>query len=76
MRPFAVTFDETVPEISIGSENTVEDAGGVGEGGKRVAEGDEEVDDEVVLFEAFADDVGVELVEVEGGLAGSEEGWD
>lgn len=76
MRPFAVTFDETVPEIGIGSENTVEDAGGVGEGGKRVAEGDEEVDDEVVLFEAFADDVGVELVEVEGGLAGSEEGRD
>lgn len=72
MRLFAITFDETIPEKGIGSENAVEDAGGVGEGGKRVAEGDEEVDDEVVLLEAFADDMGVELVEVEGGLAGSD----
>jgi hypothetical protein len=50
MRLFAVTSDEAVPEKGIGSENAVEDAGGVGEGGKRVAEGDEEVDDEVVLL--------------------------
>ena len=39
-------------------------------------EADEKGDEKVVLLEAFTDDVGVKLVEVERGLASSEESWD
>ena len=39
-------------------------------------EGDEKGDEKVVLLEAFTDDVGVKLVELERGLASSEESRD
>ena len=39
-------------------------------------EADEKGDEKVVLLEAFTDDVGVKWVEVERGLASSEESWD
>lgn len=47
-----------------------EDGGGVTGFGEGVAEGDELRGEEVVLIEALADDVGVEVLEVSEGFAG------
>lgn len=52
----------------------VEDAGSVTGFGEGVAEGEELGDEDVVLVEALADDVGVEVLEVAEGFAGGEEG--
>ena len=43
--------------------NAVEDGSGIGKSGEGEGKGDEKV----VLLEAFTDDVGVKLLEVEGG---------
>lgn len=57
--------------------NAVEDGGGIRDG-RRVGSGsrDEMADDEVVLFEAFADYLGVDLMEVGDGFAELEKGND
>ena len=47
--------------------NAVEDGSGIGKSGEGEGEGDEKGDEKVVLLEAFTDDVGVKLVEVERG---------
>ena len=64
-------MDEMRAEERTGSANAVEDGSGIGKSGE--GEGDEKGDEKVVLLEAFTDDVGVKLVEVERGLASSEE---
>ncbi|KAL6970900.1 hypothetical protein U1Q18_030580 [Sarracenia purpurea var. burkii] len=76
-RVLAVTFDERIPEIDVGLQNAVKDAGGVGyvrrEGG---AERDEAGYDKVVLFCAFVDYLHVDLFEVWHGFARREQRWD
>ena len=68
MRFLRINSNERVLEKPTGSANTVEDGSGIGKSG----EGDEKDD------EAFTDDVGVKLADVERGLANtsSEESWD
>nr|POF11661.1 hypothetical protein CFP56_62237 [Quercus suber] len=66
MRFLRINSNERVLEKPTGSANTVEDGSGIGKSG----EGDEKGD------EAFTDDVGVKLADVERGLASSEESWD
>ena len=74
MRVLRISSNERVPEVRTGSLNAVEDGSGIGKSGE--GEGDEKGDEKVVLLEAFTDDVGVKLVEVERGLARPEESWD
>lgn len=74
MRVLRISSNERVPEERTGSLNAVEDGSGIGKSGE--GEGDEKGDEKVVLLEAFTDDVGVKLVEVERGLARPEESWD
>lgn len=66
-------FDEGVVEVDAGAGNAVEDGGGVGGGRWRKRErsegGEEEGDEEVVLFGAFEDDLGVDLFKVAEGFA-------
>ena len=78
MRVLRISSNERVPEVRTGSLNAVEDGSGIGKSGEGEGEGegDEKGDEKVVLLEAFTDDVGVKLVEVERGLASSEESWD
>ena len=76
MRVSRISSNERVPEVRTGSLNAVEDVSGIGKSGEGEGEGDEKGDEKVVLLEAFTDDVGVKLVEVERGLASSEESWD
>ena len=76
MRVSRISSNERVPEVRTGSLNAVEDGSGIGKSGEGEGEGDEKGDEKVVLLEAFTDDVGVKLVEVERGLASSEESWD
>ena len=71
MRVLRISSNERVPEERTGSLNAVEDGSGIGKSGE--GEGDEKGDEKVVLLEAFTDDVGVKLVEVERGLASSKE---
>ena len=61
-------MDEMRAEERTGSANAVEDGSGIGKSGE--GEGDEKGD------EAFTDDVGVKLADVERGIASSEESWD
>ena len=71
-----INSNERVPEERNGSANAVEDGSGIGKSGEGEGEGegDEKGDEKVVLLEAFTDEkVGVKLVEVERGLASSEE---
>ena len=74
MRVLRISSNERVPEERTGSLNAVEDGSGIGKSGE--GEGDEKGDEKVVLLEAFTDDVGVKLVDVERGLARPEESWD
>lgn len=68
---FRVTFDERVPEVDVGLKNALKDSGGIGDaGGEGVAVRDELSYDDVVLFEAFADYMGVDLFEVPDACAG------
>ena len=76
MRVLRISSNERVPEVRTGPLNAVEDGSGIGKSGEGEGEGDEKGDEKVVLLEAFTDDVGVKLVEVERGLASSEESWD
>ena len=76
MRVLRISSNERVPEVRTGSLNAIEDGSGIGKSGEGDGEGDEKGDEKVVLLEAFTDDVGVKLVEVERGLASSEESWD
>ena len=76
MRVLRISSNERVPEVRTGSLDAVEDGSGIGKSGEGEGEGDEKGDEKVVLLEAFTDDVGVKLVEVERGLASSEESWD
>ena len=76
MRVLRISSNERVPEVRTGSLNAVEDGSGIGKSGEGEGDGDEKGDEKVVLLEAFTDDVGVKLVEVERGLASSEESWD
>ena len=76
MRVLRISPNERVPEVGTGSLDAVEDGSGIGKSGEGEGEGDEKGDEKVVLLEAFTDDVGVKLVEVERGLASSEESWD
>lgn len=71
---FRVPFEDGVPEVDVGVGYVVEDGGSVTGFGEGVAEGEELGDEDVVLVEALADDVGVEVLEVEEGFAGGEEG--
>ena len=81
---FRINSNERVPKERTGPTNKVEDGSGIGKSGKGEGEGegdgdgdgDEKGDEKVVLLEAFTDDVGVKLVEVERGLARPEESWD
>ena len=73
MRVLRISSNERVPEVRTGSLNAVEDGSGIGKSGEGEGEGDEKGDEKVVLLEAFTDDVGVKLVEVERGLASSKE---
>lgn len=63
MRVLRINSNERVPEERTGSLNAVEDGSGIGKSGE--GEGDEKGDEKMVLLEAFTDDVGVKLVEVE-----------
>ena len=63
MRVLRISSNERVPEVRTGPLNAVEDGSGIGKSGE--GEGDEKGDEKVVLLEAFTDDVGVKLVEVE-----------
>ena len=76
IRVLRINSNERVPEERTGSLNAVEDGSGIGKSGEGEGEGNEKGDEKVVLLEAFTDDVGVKLVEVERGLASSEESWD
>lgn len=68
---FTVPFDERVPEVDVGLKNALKGAGGVGDvGGEGVAVRHELSYDDVVLFEAFADYMGVDLFEVPDACAG------
>lgn len=69
----AVGLDESVPEKGGGSENAVEDGGGVR---KRVGAGNEEGNEEVILLEASVDDASVHLLEMFTVLAGFEKSGD
>ena len=62
---FRINSNERVLEERIGSANAVEDESGIGKSGE--GEGEGEGDEKVVLLEAFTDDVGVKLLEVERG---------
>ena len=73
---FRINSNERVPEEHTAFANVVEDGSGIGKSGEEEGEGDEKGDEKVVLLEAFTDDVGMKLVEVERGLASSEESWD
>ena len=78
MRVFLrINSNERVPEERTGPANKVEDGSGIGKSGEGEGEGegdgDERGDEKVVLLNAFTDDVGVKLVEVERGLASSKE---
>ena len=73
MRVLRISSNERVPEVRTGSLDAVEDGSGIGKSGEGEGEGDEKGDEKVVLLEAFTDDVGVKLVEVERGLASSKE---
>lgn len=66
-------FEKRVPEDDGGAKDAVEDRERIrGRGGEE----DEVGGDVVVLLEAAAEDEGVDLAEVGGGLAGTEEGDD
>ena len=72
MRVFMrINSNERVPKERTGPANKVEDGSGIGKSGE--GDGDEKGDEKVVLLDAFTDDVGVKLVEVERGLASSKE---
>ena len=74
MRVFLrINSNERVPEERTGPANKVEDGSGIGKSGEGEGDGDEKGDEKVVLLNAFTDDVGVKLVEVERGLASSKE---
>ena len=84
MRVFLrINSNERVPEERTGPTNKVEEGSGIGKSGEGEGEGegkgdgdgdgDEKGDEKVVLLEAFTDDVGMKLVEVERGLASSKE---
>ena len=78
MRVFMrINSNERVPKERTGPANKVEDGSGIGKSGEGEGEGegdgDEKGDEKVVLLDAFTDDVGVKLVEVERGLASSKE---
>ena len=74
MRVFMrINSNERVPEERTGPANKVEDGSGIGKSGEGEGDGDEKGDEKVVLLNAFTDDVGVKLVEVERGLASSKE---
>ena len=64
MRFLRINSNERVLEKPTGSANTVEDGSGIRKSWE--GEGDE----------AFTDDVGVKLADVERGLASSKESWD
>ena len=74
---FRINSNERVPKERTGPANKVEDGSGIGKSGEGEGEGegdgDEKGDEKVVLLDAFTDDVGVKLVEVERGLASSKE---
>ena len=67
MRFLRINSNERVLEKPTGSANTVEDGSGIGKSGEGEGEGDEKGD------EAYTDDVGVKLADVERSLASSEE---
>ena len=68
MRVFMrINSNERVPKERTGPANKVEDGSGIGKSGEGEGDGDEKGDEKVVLLNAFTDDVGVKLVEVEGG---------
>ena len=69
MRFLRINSNGRVLEKPTGSANTVEDGSGIGKSGEGEGEGegDEKGD------EAYTDDVGVKLADVERGLASSEE---
>ncbi|KAM2967743.1 hypothetical protein FF1_027971 [Malus domestica] len=75
-RPFAVPFDQTVPEKGVGAENAVEDGGRVREGSEGVGEADELGYEEVILLQTFVYNVGVDLLEMGLGFAGFEQRCD
>ena len=76
---FRINSNERVPKERTGPTNKVEDGSGIGKSGEGEGEGDgdgdgdEKGDEKVVLLEAFTDDVGMKLMEVERGLASSKE---
>ena len=70
---FRINSNERVPKERTGPANKVEDGSGIGKSGEGEGDGDEKGDEKVVLLEAFTDDVGMKLMEVERGLASSKE---